>query len=76
MKFVNHCTLSNNKYMDEGESRKEEHHMHDQTRSIVLVSTSFIVRPRLKSVNCIADIHSQVDRPDFLIALEIIEADG
>ena len=39
-------------------------------------SISITVRPGLESVNGVTDIHGQVDRFDFLIAVEIIEADG
>jgi hypothetical protein len=34
------------------------------------------MRPKLKSVNGVTDVHGQVDGSDFLVAIEIIEADG
>ncbi len=35
---------------------------------------SIVVRPRLESVNCVADIHCQVDRADLLVGLKVVQA--
>ncbi len=37
---------------------------------------SVVVRPHFQSMNGVTNVHGQVDGSDFLITLEIIEADG
>ena len=38
-------------------------------------SPTLVKGPNLQSMNRITNIHGQVDRPDLLIGLEIVEAD-
>ncbi len=37
--------------------------------------SSIVVRPRLQSMDGIADIHGQIDMPDLLIRLKIVQRD-
>ena len=41
----------------------------------VPVKASIPIWPRLQSVNRVADIHGQINVPDFLIGLQIVQAD-
>ena len=43
-------------------------------RGLTFSTNSVLVWPYLQSVNRITDIHTQVDAPDSLIALQIVQA--